>query len=295
MKKYCGSKMLWDLFVFSVCLKMTHGASMVRPTNKKVRRMLNCGHAKADKLIKQAKQCPELFTYYEGGNILVAKSLVNKYSERDVYTHKNKKMKKSYNAVHAFCYKFEYELNSEDINRHVSHSKVSRFLKDVLLKFIIGAKQKTEDELQWSVNSTRLSRTRALTTRKLGKSCGCHRTTISRHVKKLETAERPELQVKRNKLIFVAKMDENGEFQPLTNNQELLSRCAFPVGRFLAVRDANQYRLGSNAPVFVNVIFNHITRIVAKSKAVITKKEIELRAKEGRLCPEMLMSWEMNM
>lgn len=249
LKRYRGDKRLWELFVFAVCLKCVSGSSGIHPDVMLVRKLMRCSHYKAERMIKRAKHCSELFYYNEKKNFLVARSFTRGKLEKATYYSRNKE----YVAYRATCFKFRYE-HTESI----SHIDTSRMLRDKLITSAIYAKSRKND-LPIVVKksfSTRSERAEALSTMKLAHIAGMHHSTVSRHLRKMEKTNL--VKVTRHPFIKVADF-YSGEL--LTDNKALLERKPFLRQGYLVVRDANDYKLTSAcADKFVNVIFNHEKR-----------------------------------
>lgn len=248
MKRYRKDKSMWELFVFAVCLKMMEGSSAIHPTVPVIRKLLKCSYYKAERLIERAKECKELFSYYPEANLLIARSFTHGKLEKHGYFAG----KAFFVAYSTFCFKYRYEKSET-----VSHFKTSRILKDKLLEFAIRARQ-LKHGFPIVVNhsnsvSTRANRSTALTSVKLGAIAGCHHSTATRHLRKMEDDEK--LLVYRPDYIKIGDYRTGVMF---TDDESLLSRRAFLRGGYIVVRDANEYAFKDECSgVFVNVIFNH--------------------------------------
>ena len=251
MKRYRKDRTLWELFVFAVCLKCLDGSSAIRPTVPLVRKLMGCSYYKAGRMIERAKSCGELFIYRPKSNVLIARSFkTGNLEEREVRFRRH-----AYTARYAFCYKFRYEVSDDRKSRTVSHMEISRTLKDKLLVHAIKARQLKNDLpcKQGEQSSTRSTRRTALHSRRLGAIAGCHHTTATRHLRKMEG--NGEIEIISHDFIPVAD-HRNGI--ALTSDPELLRRRPFLRRGYLVVKDCNEYLLSKdNADVFVNVIFNH--------------------------------------
>lgn len=251
MKRYRKDKALWELFVFAVCMKCLDGSSALRPTVPLVRRLMGCSYYKAERMIERAKTCGELFRYFPKSNVLIARSFkTGNLEEKEV-----RLKKKTYTARYAFCYKFRFDVSDDKDCRRVSHIEVSRTLRDKLLVHAIKARQLKNDLpcKQGGDAPTRSTRKAALHSRRLGCIAGYHHSTATRHLRRME--EKGELSVIRHD--FVPVIDHRRDVV-VTDDVELLRRRPFPRHGFLVVKDCNEYIMaGTNADVFVNVIFNH--------------------------------------
>lgn len=250
LKRFREDKSKWELLAFAVCIKMLRGSSGIHPDVMEVRRMMQCSHYKAIRMIEGAKKCGRLFYYNAKKNFLVARSFTKGHLERRThYTESH-----TYTAYQSYCFKFNFEA----ANTSVSHIAVSRMLRDKLLTYAIKAKQRKNDFLLVAKHSTRSDRAKALSVKKLGRIAGVHRSTVSRRINKL--AVKGEVDVTRHDFIKIADYRTN---ILMTTDYSLLRRRSFLHHCCLVVRDANEYRLTSNnTDVFTNVIFNHVKRRV---------------------------------
>lgn len=249
MKRYRKDRADWELFIFAVCLKCLDSSSAIHPTVPLVRKLMGCSYYKAERMIERAKSCDELFRYYPEANLLIARSFT-KGKLKKTTTYLSKTIFVSYSA---FCYKFRFE-EAET----VSHIAVSRKLQDALLIHAIKARQ-LKNALHCNVDGkakiqdSRSNRPTALHSRKLGRIAGCHQSTATRHLRKME--DNGELTVLRHDFIPVIDHRRN---VAVTDDKELLRRRPFPRQGFLVVKDCNEYIMApTNTDVFVNVIFNH--------------------------------------
>lgn len=248
LKRYRKDKSLWELFVLAVCMKINSGDSAIKnPTPTLIKRFFGCSYYKAERLLNKAKQCNELFAYYEKADLLIARSFTHNKLERREYCSG----RTTFVAYKTFCYKLRY--NSSD---KISHYNLSRLLKDKLLIYAMKARQLKNDLPAVANNnkiSTRSHRFHALYQRKLAALAGVHRTTVSRHVRKME--RQGELRIIESDLIVIANRRTG---QLYTNNEMLLCRRPFAHHDYLCVRDAFEYIVASNnKDTFVNIIFNH--------------------------------------
>lgn len=263
MKKFRGEKSSWDLFVFAVCLKFISPSSAIKPTIYNIRKLIGCSNDKAKKLIERAKNNTDLFIYYESANLLIARSFTHNKLEKSEF----KRGKKTYTAYHAFCLKLKLD-NSEPI----SHFKLSRQLRDILIKQAMKAAQLkhafsnvVSTKTKKQIISSRANRSKALNVVKLGRISGYHHSTVSRHIKKMEMSG--EVKVFRPDYIKVADIRSE---KMLTNNPAILCRKTFVKEGYLVVRDANSYCIDNKAmPECVNIIFNHSKRHNKKSAAKV--------------------------
>lgn len=247
MRRYCKDKSLWELFVFAVCLKCLSSSSGIKADVMLIRKTMSCSHYKAIRMIEQAKQCSELFSYNKKRNTLVARSFTHGKLEKNVYSVGNEK----HTSYSAYCYKLRY-----DKSETISHFSMSQLLRDKLLLCPICAKQRKNDFILVAKSSTRIDRAKALSAKKFSRLFGMHHTTASRHLRKLENAG--QITVHRHSFIKVADF-YSGEL--LTNDKRLLCRKPFLRQGFMVVKDANEYRTTRlNEDVFTNVIFNHAKR-----------------------------------
>ena len=253
LKKCVKDKRLRQLLALSVCLKMNFGHSGCHPTISLLRNILKCGAAKAERLLNQAKNCPELFYYNEGRNFLSARNFKIGYLHKDWVNLSRKKRKL---AISAYCYKFEY--NSQDI---LSHQNVTNDLFDVRVLGMIADFERENNFIEVGgdepISTSCSDRANALSLRKLAAILGCHFSTVGRHLNKLEA--RGVITTTRFKLIPVMFMPTHTW---LVSDTEFQKRQLIVIGRYGYVREANEYRLGENFDKkLCNVIFNHEQRL----------------------------------
>lgn len=250
MKRYRTDKPTWELFIFSVCLKMAYGSSAVHPSVPVVRKLMNCSYYKAERMIERAKRENYLFRYYPEANLLIARSFTHGRLQKNEYRYGAKTV----TAYSAFCHKFRFDRDGQ-----ISHMEVSRRLRDALLVHAMKARQLKNDlstVVSANKTSTRSNRSTALYSVKLARIAGCHHTTVSRHIAKMEKTG--DVSVYRPAYTPVAYR-RTGVM--LTDDRRLTERRRFPKGDYEVVRDANEYFVSDkNSDVFVNVIFNHRER-----------------------------------
>lgn len=249
LKKYRKDKSMWELFAFAVCIKRLSGSSAIRPEVKSIRKIMNCGYDKAVRLIKGAQRCKELFIYSSKTNLLIARSFTRGKLEKHVYSAR----RRTFTAYSAFCFKYKFNKDEK-----LSHRKVATELRDALFIHAIEARSKSDDfnSVVRTKYSSRPTRARALNAKKMGRIGGCHHTTATRHLRKLEAQK--HLYTHRFDFIPIADYYYGC---PLTDDPRLLERRPFLRQGLLVVRDANEYKILPNgALVFTNVIFNHIKR-----------------------------------
>lgn len=259
--EYRNDKQKRDLLAFAVCLKMLYGSSAFHPSVSLVRSLMNCRSEKAQRLLEQAKNCPELFYYNEKKNFLVAKNLVRPYIiEQWVEIGKDRILSKS-----AYCHKFEY-----DPNERVSHYDVANKIFNVII--LCGIAQFVREDNFIKVgdvttqSSTCPDRKKAITQRRMAKTLNCHHSTISRRIKKLEA--KGIISVNRYPIVMIMHTQSGTRYK---SDNNFYNRRAFCIGAFAYVREANEYNLGTNWNFkCCNVIFNHKDRLrhnVSKSDA----------------------------
>ena len=113
-----------ELLALSVCIKMSHVDSQLRNVSPtRIMEIAHCGHAKAKKLMNQAKANTELFTYNERKNILFAKNFKEPYIRTITDKHGNS---------HKSCYFFKLERKEYQLRQLV------RIMHDALFKNCIS-------------------------------------------------------------------------------------------------------------------------------------------------------------
>lgn len=262
LKKCVKDKRLRQLLALSVCLKMRFGDSACHPSVTLFRKILKCGAVKAERLLKAAKNCPELFYYNAGKNFLVARNVKNDYmSQQWVNLSRHERIV----AISTYCYKFEF--NPQDIP---SHQNVANDLFDVRVLGMIADFERENNFIEVvggnePKSSSCSDRANALSLRKLAKILGCHFSTVGRHLNKLDA--KGVITTTRFKLIPVMYMPTRTW---LVSDTEFHKRRLIIIGRYGYVREANEYRLSENFDKqLCNVIFNHKDRLqrnVAKAE-----------------------------
>lgn len=247
-KRFCGDKSLWEVFVFAVCVKMCRKDSRIPADIKSVRKLMGCSYYKASRMIEAARQCPELFYTYKNGRYIVARSFTHGRLEKRIH-HTNRN---EYIAYCASCFRFSY-----DDSEPVRHIKVSRSLRDKLITDAIMATQQT-DGSNPITHTIRPSDSRPITLHTLSKASGYHYTTVSKHIRKMEKANKVE--TAKGSLVTTLHLD-TGEI--LTDDPALLNRKVwYDWGGFRFVREPNRYAVvrAERDDYSVNIIFNHKRR-----------------------------------
>lgn len=267
MKRARRDKSLWEILAFAVCVKMSSkGDSRIPADSGAVRKLMGCSYYKAKRMIDAARRNPEFFYFYENGEYLVARSFTRGRLERHVYTTK----KNTFTAYRATCVRFTY-----DDTEKVSHIAVSRRLRDTLITNAIKATQ-TADGSTPIDNSSRPSVSRPLTMRSLSGASGYHRTTVSRHLRKMEETGR--IEIRKGETVPVLHL-ESGEV--LTENLSLLSRRMwYDWNNIRFVQEPSSYTLVNpqKSDYAVSIIFNHKGRHRNNASAKPGQKEGENHA-----------------
>lgn len=154
-------KKFLELLALSVCIKMSHVDSQLRNVSPtRIMEIAHCGHAKAKKLINQAKANTELFTYNERKNILFAKNFKEPYIRIITDKHGNS---------HKSCYFFKLERKEYQLRQLV------RIMHDALFKNCINAQDRS-DEFQGKNKNVMFKAKMPLTQKNIAKVAGLNNT-----------------------------------------------------------------------------------------------------------------------
>lgn len=172
LKRYRNDKRMWDLLVFAVCLKLNNTSSgMYIRTPRDVMRVCHCSYRKAERLIKQSTSCEELFRYNSKTQFLTAKSF--KIGCDWFWGKSNKRM-----------YDDSVVIADKESDGSISHHKISlRLRDDMMRKAIMNNRPRMSCYCQ---PNSRPEAKKPLTQKYLGNIAGCHRSTVSRHLRKQE-------------------------------------------------------------------------------------------------------------
>lgn len=150
-----------ELLALSVCIKMSHVDSQLRNVSPtRIMEIAHCGHAKAKKLMNQAKANTELFTYNERQNILFAKNFKEPYIRTITDKHGNS---------HKSCYFFKLERKEYQLRQLV------RIMHDALFKNCINAQERS-DEFQGKNKNVMFKANMPLTQKNIAKVAGLNNT-----------------------------------------------------------------------------------------------------------------------
>ena len=150
-----------ELLALSVCIKMSHVDSQLRNVSPtRIMEIAHCGHAKAKKLMNQAKANTELFTYNERKNILFAKNFKEPYIRTITDKHGNS---------HKSCYFFKLERKEYQLRQLV------RIMHDALFKNCINAQERS-DEFQGKNKNVMFKTKMPLTQKNIAKVAGLNNT-----------------------------------------------------------------------------------------------------------------------
>ena len=150
-----------ELLALSVCIKMSHVDSQLRNVSPtRIMEIAHCGHAKAKKLMNQAKANTELFTYNEQKNILFAKNFKEPYIRTITDKHGNS---------HKSCYFFKLERKEYQLRQLV------RIMHDALFKNCINAQERS-DEFQGKNKNVMFKAKMPLTQKNIAKVAGLNNT-----------------------------------------------------------------------------------------------------------------------
>ena len=150
-----------ELLALSVCIKMSHVDSQLRNVSPtRIMEIAHCGHAKAKRLMNQAKANTELFTYNERKNILFAKNFKEPYIRTITDKHGNS---------HKSCYFFKLERKEYQLRQLV------RIMHDALFKNCINAQERS-DEFQGKNKNVMFKAKMPLTQKNIAKVAGLNNT-----------------------------------------------------------------------------------------------------------------------
>ena len=150
-----------ELLALSVCIKMSHVDSQLRNVSPtRIMEIAHCGHAKAKKLMNQAKANTELFTYNERKNILFAKNFKEPYIRTITDKHGNS---------HKSCYFFKLERKEYQLRQLV------RIMHDALFKNCINAQERS-DEFKAKNKNAMFKAKMPLTQKNIAKVAGLNNT-----------------------------------------------------------------------------------------------------------------------
>ena len=150
-----------ELLALSVCIKMSHVDSQLRNVSPtRIMEIAHCGHAKAKRLMNQAKANTELFTYNERKNILFAKNFKEPYIRTITDKHGNS---------HKSCYFFKLERKEYQLRQLV------RIMHDALFKNCINAQERS-DEFQAKNKNVMFKAKMPLTQKNIARVAGLNNT-----------------------------------------------------------------------------------------------------------------------
>lgn len=253
IKRYRDDKNGWDLLVFAICLKLYSGDSgMYLRSVPQVMKLLHCSYRKAQRLMKQAASDNVLFQYNPKTKFIVAKSFTIG-CKRTEAKYCNLKFGNGY-LFHDSVIKID--VDSKDC---IKHSNISRRLRDFSILRILG--YSSSDELNCH-SEHRSEARKPLTQKYLGNIAGIHQSTVSRHLRKLANDD--------NKVIIITSHDKIPVYD-LKHNvviNDIPNRHPFISGRFMYVRDANDYVILDKSIFgrFKHIIYNHPKRTVEHFK-----------------------------
>lgn len=150
-----------ELLALSVCIKIGHVDSQLRNVSPtRIMEIAHCGHAKAKKLMNQAKANTELFTYNERKNILFAKNFKEPYIRTITDKHGNS---------HKSCYFFKLEKKEYQLRQLV------RIMHDALFMNCINAQERS-DEFHCKRKNVMFKTKMPLTQKNIAKVAGLNNT-----------------------------------------------------------------------------------------------------------------------
>lgn len=150
-----------ELIALSVCIKMSHVDSQLRNVSPtRIMEIAHCGHAKAKKLMNQAKANTELFSYNERKNILFARDFKKPYIRTITDKHGNS---------HPSCYFYKLERKEYQLRQLV------RIMHDALFMNCINAQERS-DEFQCKNKNVMFKTKMPLTQKNIAKVAGLNNT-----------------------------------------------------------------------------------------------------------------------
>lgn len=240
-KKFRRNKRMWDLLVLAICMKLNDGASgLYIRTPRDISTLFHCSYRKAERLMKMAMDCPRLFHYNPKTHFLSARTFVVGCS-----WFEGKNGKRFYHDTVITVRKAS--------DGTISHNEISKQLRD---KMMLKAIEQSRPRMSSNCQSTLRSETsRPLTQKFLGNIAGCHRSTVSRHLRKVEG--RDEIKITVHDKIPVYDVEHGVEYK------RVIGRRPFISGRIAYIRDANDYEIlvDEYNYCFKHIIYNHPQRL----------------------------------
>lgn len=240
-KRYRRNKTMWDLLVLAICMKLNDTSSgMYIRSPRDIAKRFHCSYRKAERMMKQASQCPRLFHYNPKTKFISARSFV---VGCEWFEGKNGKR---------FYHDTVIDIRKAD-DGTISHSEISRQLHDkMMLKAIKQSRPRMSSNCQLK---SRSETGRPLTQKFLGNIAGCHRSTVSRHLRKV--AKENGISITVHDKIPVYDLEHGEVINDIPNRKPFVS------GRIAYVRDANDYEILDDEYIlsFKHVIYNHPKRL----------------------------------
>lgn len=251
LNKYKDDRRDWELLCFAICIKMYSESSRIPNDVVTVRRLLNCGHYKAQRMLANAKKCPDLFFVYENEKFIVARSFTfhGKLQRKEVMCNK-----KQYTAYQTKCIRYGYKKGEQ-----IKHDFIQRDLRDRLIKNAIIARGGRVCSTTIKVNKT----TKQNTPQPIGQDqlreasgYGCV-VTVQNHLKKM--VKTGEVVVEAAKATPIQDL-RTGEV--LTDDKSLLERNTFEWKGKKYACVPNKYAVVNpqKEDYACNIIFNHKQR-----------------------------------
>lgn len=240
-KKYRKDKRMWDLLVLAICMKLNNTSSgMYIRSPRNITKLFHCSYRKAERMMTQASQCPRLFHYNPKTKFISARSFA---VGCEWFEGKNGKR----------FYHDTVIVIEKAADGTISHFEISKQLKDkMMLKAIKQSRPRMSSNCQ---PTHRPETSRPLTQKFLGNIAGCHRSTVSRHLRAVEKQNGISITVHDKIPVYDI---EHGE---LIN--DIPNRRPFVSGRIAYVRDANNYEILDDEYLysFKHIIYNHPKRL----------------------------------
>lgn len=253
-KRYRNDKDGWDLLVFAICLKLHSGDSgMYLRSVPQMMKMLHCSYRKAQRLMIKAASDNVLFRYNPKTKFIVARRF-SIGCKRTVARNGNRLKFGNEYLFHDSV--IVIDVKDKDC---IKHSEISRDLRDLVIMRILGYSSANELNCH---SEHRSAAKKPLTQKYLGNIAGIHQTTVSRHLRKMADGDDKAIVITSHDKIPVYDLEHDYLIVEIPNRRPFVS------GRFLYVRDANDYEILDKSVFgrFKHVIYNHPKRTVEHFK-----------------------------
>lgn len=234
-----------DLLALAVAMKAEQGNSgLYVKTPRDIQRVFGCSYRKAQRLIEQAKNCPNLFVYNPKTKFLCSRT----FKRGCRYIHNEKYDKRLY---YDNCIKIKRE-DILDKNGKISHIAIVRLIRQEMAMKALRARC---PQMRYTSRNTRLATMIPLTQQHIGNVVGYTQPTISRLLRKWEKAGK--IAIERQPISFVNDLRHNDVIKNYHGKK------TFIFDGFECVREPNVYTI-LDVDAFShcrNVIYNHPKRI----------------------------------